>query len=145
MLFHISIRIITVSAFCIPRLLYHKMHFLQVFVGTLAVDRRLRQPKMHLISLAPRYESHDFPMGADYKITPSGYMPLIPKTEEPVFFTDQHGQERLKLPSTGPLLIVNRAQAFHSATIESHLEDLSRIIPRHRLLLQTIITFIKKT
>ncbi len=102
----------------------------KVFVGSNAVDRRLRTRRIYNVNDPPRSESHDLPLGKDYKFTPSGVMVLEPSKSQPRVM-DEFGRISYNpLPCAGPIYVFNRAQAFFGATIESHFEDLTEVLAK---------------
>lgn len=101
----------------------------KVHVGTLATGRMNKINKFFIDGDAPNYNDHDFPL-AGYKITPMGYM-FMQSNDGKSFgrqlIKDNKGRVQYKIPQSGRLFIINRAQKFHSSTIEPHVNDLLRL------------------
>lgn len=114
----------------------------KVNVGTLATSRYTKINKFFTTDDQPNYMDHDFPLG--YKITPMGYIILEGDltTHDSKMSYDKTGRLQYNVPQNGKLHIVNRAQKFHSSTIEPHINDLLRILTPEILHQKTILTLI---
>lgn len=99
----------------------------KVNIGVVATNRQIKIRKFFWEEDAPNYSDHDFPLG--YKLTPMGYMEL-PHIEPKQVVKDMVGRPHYRLSQSGPLHIINRAQAFQSSTVEPHVNDLIRLIGR---------------
>jgi len=111
----------------------------KVHVGTLATNRLISVKKFFAEGDAPAYNDHDFPLG--YKITPMGYMLLNPDSAKPTKTHDESGRAQYKFSQSGRLFVINRAQKFHSSTVEPHINDLLKIFQTEKIS-QTILTLI---
>lgn len=124
--------------------------------GTTAVSR-YHQPRSFFVDGdVPQLEDHDFPQGADYSATISGYVRLlhsdlarqyvdkvatlvssgIPLTSDRLdeilgrsvaidgVFYDKQKRLHIELPRSGHLFLFIRANLFHTASVETHLNDI---------------------
>ena len=54
------------------------------------------------------------------------------KEEHGWFKRDRLARLHFKSPHTGPLYVVNRASKLHEETVQTHTQDLKRIVAKHR-------------
>lgn len=74
----------------------------------------------------PKQKTHDFPK--PLHIVPSGYLILKKKQSQLEYEFDFLKRKHVVYPRTGELYLFNRADFFHSSTIESHMHDLEKIM-----------------
>ncbi|KAJ8019969.1 hypothetical protein HOLleu_41765 [Holothuria leucospilota] len=100
----------------------------KVNIGGLAVSRYHQIRRIFPNDDRPNVPDHDFPIGKGYKITPSGYMILKSKPGFQKTTQDNLGRTVYQFPRTGPSFLFNRVARFRSVSVQSHVNDLDKIL-----------------
>ncbi|KAJ8040034.1 hypothetical protein HOLleu_14220 [Holothuria leucospilota] len=95
----------------------------KINVGGLAVSRYHQVNKIFPTDDAPNLPDHDFPMGSNYKLTPSGYLQLNRDKSKPKVTKDKLGRDIFPAPRSGPAFVFNRAASFRSVSSNLTAEE----------------------
>lgn len=98
----------------------------KVQVGNPAVSRYVTMKAFVMEYDMPQLPDHDFPV--ETKITPMGYMRLIPKMGTQATVEDSNGRQHYKFARTGPLDLFFRAGKYCKDSALSHYMDLKDIL-----------------
>jgi len=98
-------------------------------IGVPAVSKLVKSKKYFIKGKGPVTPDHDFPLSNELKITPSGYLELIPNNK---IEQDNYGRTKYQKPISGNLHVFNRAQMFDKPCITNHIDDLIKVISTNK-------------
>ena len=96
----------------------------KVDIGKQAVSKYVKGNKFYLKDKQVRLPDHDFPLAQRYKITPSGYLQMIPNKE--LLTENEYGK-----PIHKKLFMYNRPFKFFSSSPKTHYQDLLDLLSSH--------------